>query len=194
MGKWVMFDIETLDVLPSAIILSIGACRFDDKNDPSDKMALLLDLQEQVNWRRTISVDTLMWWMQQSNEGREWNFNENNRYPVKTALQAFSVFCQGAELFWCHGTNFDPILLEHLFKQAGMELPWKYNTLRDSRSLKELSREPGTDLGEMIAHKPLDDCLIQAEAVRRVFGNPEPPDAHDLRRRLVPRSLPEDIQ
>jgi len=187
MSKWVMFDLETLGVGPHSVVVSIGAARFNEVDEPRDKMALLLDLEEQDSLGRKIDLGTVTWWLKQDQKARDWNFDTNNRYPVDVALRAFTTFCQGAELFWCRGTTFDVVLLEDLFKQYGMNVPWKFNQVRDVRSLDELD-DGGDSLVGVVAHKPLDDCLMQIAQVQRVFGQPPKPD------RLVPRLFEESVQ
>lgn len=171
----VMFDIETLDTERTAVVVSIGACRFNpiDKLDPAeDRMALLLDMDAQSAVGRTISIGTLSWWMLQTDEARRWNFSKHNRYDVDLALRAFSAFCRGADQFWCRGTNFDPILLEDLCRQFGAEVPWRFNQLRDVRTLDEL--DPGhLSYPDVVAHKPLDDCMAQIAQVQAVFDSPK---------------------
>lgn len=171
MSKWVMFDLETLGLDDDSVIVSIGAARFNEVDEPRDKMALLLDMKEQQRRGRQIQIGTLMWWMEQNEAARRWNFDSMNRYPVDVALRAFVTFCQGSSLYWCRGATFDPILLEHLFKQYGMAVPWKYNQIHDVRSLDELTDGFEEPAGS-VAHKPLDDCLMQIAQVQRVFGQP----------------------
>lgn len=168
-GKWVMFDLETLGLGARSVIVSIGACRFDVENEPTDTMALLLDMEEQQKNGRKIDLGTVTWWMEQSDEARAWNFNKHNRYGVEVALSAFSTFCQGAELFWCRGTNFDSVLLENLMLSYGVKPPWGYNKVRDVRTLDELDEGDPMSPDAFVAHKPLDDCLVQVAQVRRVF-------------------------
>jgi len=175
--NWVMIDIETLGVLNNAVVVSFGACLFDEFNDADDKMTMLLDMEEQQQFDRTIDVGTVTWWTGQSQEAREWNFNTMNRYPVESALRALNVFCSGAQLFWSRG-SFDFDILETLYADVGLDVPWKFHRKRDVRSLDELALNLNWAPNcQLVAHKPLDDCLQQVEQVRHVFTGGYPPEA-----------------
>ena len=173
--RWVMIDIETLDTELTAVVVSIAAVRFDENTDPIDKLAILLDMEDQQLRGRTISPQTLSWWMTQSDEARRWNFNESNRYPIDTALQTLSAFCANATLFWSRG-SFDPNILENLYHQFYTDVPWKYSQLRDVRSFDELWTGGPCRVG-LVDHLPLDDCFKQVDQVRDVFRQLTPQPA-----------------
>jgi hypothetical protein len=69
----IMIDMETLDVLPTATILTIGAVKFDPFGDelaePSmEKFYVKVDVDSCDRLGCTISQDTLNWWSNQSKE------------------------------------------------------------------------------------------------------------------------------
>jgi len=59
-----MFDLETLDTKPTAVILSLGAVKFDPKTqsvpDQLPKLLLKFDIDAQNDLGRTTSEDTIM--------------------------------------------------------------------------------------------------------------------------------------
>ena len=64
----IMVDIETLDTVQSAVVLSIGAVAFDPHTKELGEkfyVEFTTDLQAQQRLGRTISADTVTWWMQQ---------------------------------------------------------------------------------------------------------------------------------
>src|SRR5690606_12661716 len=64
----IMLDLETLDTASSAVVVSIGAVAFDPyTNAIGDKFYVEMteDIAEQQKKGRTISGDTVRWWMQQ---------------------------------------------------------------------------------------------------------------------------------
>ena len=64
----IMIDLETLDTSPSAAIISlIGAVKFRSATQTplGDKFYLPVSIQSNLDEGRTISGDTLRWWMNQ---------------------------------------------------------------------------------------------------------------------------------
>ena len=69
----VMCDFETLDKLGTSAVISIGLVKFnleDEDNyesleEDGRTFDCVFDIQDQLNMGRTVSFDTLQWWMQQ---------------------------------------------------------------------------------------------------------------------------------
>ena len=55
----VMIDLETLDTLPHAVILSIGAVKFNEKNIDDGAFYRVITIQSNLDEHRTISPSTL---------------------------------------------------------------------------------------------------------------------------------------
>ncbi len=100
-----MFDLETLDTKPSAVVLSIGAVVWEAKYLPSehkikwyevDKFLRVLDIQKQLDSGRTVSQATLLWWMDQDPKAKAEAF-DRNREPVVESLDAFRYFAEQQE-------------------------------------------------------------------------------------------------
>ena len=66
----IMLDIETLDTSPSAIVLSIGAVKFNSVG-LGDTFYVRLDSDPQLALGRTQSEATLTWWAGQSDAARK---------------------------------------------------------------------------------------------------------------------------
>ena len=66
-----MIDLETLDVSPRAVVLSIGAIVFDFKRMQTLRTyEATLQLEDQTAAGRTVKTSTVHWWFEQSSEAR----------------------------------------------------------------------------------------------------------------------------
>ena len=163
---YVMVDIETLDVVPSAVILSIGACVIQDIVDTTFYVELHTDTQ----YERTRSESTIDWWAKQK-EG----LMPQGTTPIVDALQSFSRWLSALRaepIIWCKGTDFDTAILSHAYLQYHIPLPWKYNSIRDFRTVKKLFPHYQFPANPN-AHNALADAKHQAEELRAILkANP----------------------
>jgi DNA polymerase III epsilon subunit-like protein len=168
----VMIDLETLDVLPTATILTIGAVKFDpfgdDLNEPTcEKFYVKVDIDSCDAIGSTVSPSTLEWWASQSKEAQEDAFDPNNRISIEEAINQLYKFCWGAKRVWSHGVGFDLIILEHYFRKIGKAVPWQFWEMRDTRTLFDIGINP--ERATVTAHNALADALDQALGVQRVY-------------------------
>jgi hypothetical protein len=162
-----MIDIETLDTAPSAVILSVGICAFDMEGI-HDKKYFLLDATEQQKQGRTISFDTIEWWLQQSKSviDAAFHIDADKKTTVPTFLKEFGYFCgkNRVQKVWAQGTDFDLSMLSDLHRTNEVELPYSFWSARDSRTLRDGNKsiEPKRE-GDH--HNAMDDAVYQAECV-----------------------------
>ena len=165
---------ETLSTQPDAVILSLGAVIFDPHSLSQPKAWLLIkfDVDEQISRGRHIQPDTLTWWSRQSPEVIEMSMGEEGRESVLDALSKLTKFVLHADEIWSQGPVFDIVMLENIYNQYQMHVPWAYWKIRDSRTLfKALNYDPRAELRTAGAshHDALDDAVIQALAVQQCF-------------------------
>ena len=170
----VMLDLETLSTRPNAVILSLGAVIFDPHSlsQPKAWLSLKFDVDEQIAHGRDVQDDTLAWWSRQSPEVIELSMGEKDRESVTSALEKFTKFVLHADEIWSQGPVFDIVMLENIYSQYQMHVPWPYWKIRDSRTLfKVLNHDPRSELRGASAshHDALDDAVIQALAVQQCF-------------------------
>ena len=172
MNTDVMIDLETLDVLPSASILTIGAVKFDpfgdDVNEPDcEKFYVKVDLDSCDRIGLTVSQDTLSWWAQQSQEAQDEAFSTDGRIDISDAINQLYKFCWGAKRVWSHGAGFDVIILEHVFRKVEKAVPWRFWEVRDTRTLFDLGIDPKRP--PVLKHHALEDAWNQAVGVQNIF-------------------------
>lgn len=167
-----MIDLETLDVLPTASVLTIGAVRFDpfgdDVNDPDcDKFYVKVNLDSCDRYGCTVSQDTVEWWSKQSQAAQDEAFSADGRIPIESAMDQLYKFCWGGKRVWSHGAGFDVIILENLFRKVGKAIPWSFWEVRDTRTLFDLGIDPKRP--PVLKHHALEDAWNQAVGVQNVF-------------------------
>jgi DNA polymerase III epsilon subunit-like protein len=168
----VMLDLETLDVRPTASILTIGAVKFDpygnDIERPDcDKFYVKVDLDSCDRLGLTVDDNTVAWWGQQSAEAQAEAFSEDGRISIEDAMQQLYKFCWGAKCVWSHGAGFDVVILEHVFNRVGRAVPWKFWQVRDTRTMFDLGIDPNRP--PILKHHALEDAWNQAVGVQNVI-------------------------
>jgi len=169
----VMIDLETLDVLPTATILTIGAVKFDplgrDVEEKScEKFYVRVDVDSCDRLGATVSQSTLDWWAGQSQEAQNEAFDPNNRISIEDAMTQLYKFCWGAKRVWSHGAGFDVIILEWYFRKIGKAIPWSFWEVRDTRTIFDLGINPNRP--PVLKHHALEDAWNQAVGVQNVFN------------------------
>ena len=153
-----MVDLEGLATGPETTILTIAAQEFD----PLESGRLGRDYYVRVSLEsqegRSIEQGTIDWWSTQPVEVREEAFSEENRVPLREALEGLHRMIWHAKRVWSQGPTYDMNILEHAYKSLKMPLPWKYYSVRDSRTLyslvPSLQKYPAS-------HHALEDCRRQ---------------------------------
>ena len=155
-----MVDIEGLATGPETTILTIAAQEFDplERGLLGRDFYVRVDLESQEG--RTIEQGTIDWWATQPKEVREEAFNEQERVPLRDALQGLHRIIWHSKRVWSQGPTYDMNILEHAYKSLAMPLPWRYYSVRDSRTLfglvPSLEKYPAS-------HHALEDCRRQIQ-------------------------------
>lgn len=170
MTTFVMLDIETVSKAPSAVILSLGAVKFDPytETEPTSPFYHLLDFDQQVELGRDVNAETLEWWGKQPANIQAACFGDEGRTKVEDFLKEFNRYLVGVDRVWAQGIVFDFGILENLYWMMKTPKPWKYNQVRDSRTLFDLGYDPRREM-QVEAHNALADAYFQARAVQKVY-------------------------
>ena len=183
MFSHIMLDLETLDTGPRSVVTSIGAVAFDPHvSGPAglgDKFYVELtdDLITQQRMGRTISGETVVWWMRQGQAAQQLftpntDGNVRVRDMTENALNRFAEFIEanGARdvQLWGNGADFDNIILGSLYEDLGMKKPWSYSRNRCFRTMKNL---PGAGHfpRQGTHHNALDDAFTQAQHLQAIY-------------------------
>ena len=166
-----MIDLETLDAKPSSTILTLGAVKFNPLtfDDPTNELYIKLDIDEQDGLGRTTSESTIDWWMKQDPKIQEDAFSETGRVGLTQALSQLTKYCITSDVIWAHGYGFDMTILEDLYRQVKLPIPWNFWQIRDSRTLFALLPEDPRKSMQTDLHNALADAYYQAKGVQMAY-------------------------
>lgn len=165
-----MIDFETLGQKASTVVISIGAqffCLETFTLGPTFYMAFEID--QQLKDGRTITADTLKWWMSQSGAAKK-VFNEKAK-PIKEVMTLFTQWVQANHSIskvkpWGNGASFDISIIENIFDQYDVKCPWIFYNVMDMRTFKRfVANNAKVDKSGGVAHNALDDARMQSEFV-----------------------------
>lgn len=166
-----MIDLETLDVVPSATVLSLGAVKFNPFNDnePYDELYLKILVDDQDRLGRTTSDSTIAWWSQQDSAIMEEAFDQTGAITVEEALRQLNKWVVGVDEIWGQGYGFDITMLEDMYRSLGKPIPWQFWQISDARTItKRMPKDPRKDM-QTDLHNALADAYFQAKAVQIIF-------------------------
>ena len=159
----VMVDLETLDTSPSAVILSIGACTIEFGTTHSQ---FYIELDPNTQYERTKSQSTIDWWAKQP-EG----LMPQGTVAIAEALLNFKDWLSSLRaepIIWANGISFDGTILEHAYSQYSLKLPWKYNAVRDYRTICRMFPSYIFPANPK-AHDALSDARHQTECLQGIL-------------------------
>lgn len=173
MTTHIMIDTETLGTRPGSVVLSVALVRFSDLSS----MSVNLHIGEQQTLGLEVDPNTHAWWGTQPPE--TWQKATENAYPLATALPHIAAWIAwatggGSMFIWCHGAGFDCPLLQEVYRRAGVQVPWHYRNVRDTRTLYDLAGvdlaafSNGQDNGQ--DHVALGDAMAQTMAAREAMA------------------------
>lgn len=160
-----MIDFETLDTKPTSVVLSLGLVLFNKYNILASNY-FEFEIAGQIENKRTMSADTIMWWLNQTN-GRKFTPPAEHYsttlgkiiYWIETVYQSHGK----AENIWANDPDFDCAILEDLIP---LSIPYKYY---HKRSLRTFVQYVGNNVKvprtEGQHHNALIDALDQTRYV-----------------------------
>jgi len=145
-----IYDFETLGQnFEDAPALSLAFMEFDSERIMSDRPYeydellemcgyIKFDVAEQVKvHRKKIQKETLDWWKQQGDEAKKVLKPSTDDQSIselpKVLQEHFGDFWK-IKRTWSRGNTFDPMFLRKIMQDIGSEDPFKWWTIRDTRS------------------------------------------------------------
>lgn len=167
----IMLDLECTDSKRTAAIVSIGAVFFDiHKQQLGEEFYVEISLNginKQFEAGRTSSLETIQWWMAQSDAARNvWLKNEHEKMDIIPALHEFVKFAAKSEerpRVWGNGVDYDNVVLRDCYEMFNIKAPWHFRDSRCYRTIKNLFNKSHTGLDRIgNHHNGLDDAKTQA--------------------------------
>lgn len=167
----IMIDIETLDTVSSAVVLSIGAVLFNSVGKPGEfekEFYAVLKTNTQKELGRTVSADTEEWWAKQGVEA-QFVFEDNPR-DTSVVLDEFWDFIGfGDYQIWGMGSDFDNVIVLDLFRTFSCSAPWTFRNNRCFRTWKsKFSHLAPAPRFQGVEHHALDDAKHQARHLQMI--------------------------
>ena len=178
-----MFDVETLGVESTAVVLSAALIHFDPEKRPTyqdmiDHACFVkFSVVEQHDAKRTMSKSTMKWWQEQHDYVKKVSFMASKEdMSVVTGLQYLTNYMDKfdpnrEQTMWARG-SLDQLVIDSLCVQFAMQELTGYNRWRDVRTAVDILY--GTNNGycdvdhplfkrhEVIKHHPVHDCALDA--------------------------------
>ncbi len=177
-------DIETLDTRATAVVLSVGICKFDPnaQNVVGPIKHVSLEVGVQIRNHRTISSDTFYWWTEQLAGMDKSPFPQPyEQVPHGLAQIIDFIYENSAQLaddgqglyqdafVWMRGPHFDWTILDNLGIQAGVVWPIRHDKVRDQRTFCSGEKYDPPENGEVfVKHDALGDAIKQAMFIQQV--------------------------
>jgi len=168
----VSIDLETLSTDNDAVILSIGATKFNiDTGEIFDTYYVEVKVNDAL-LHGSVNGDTLSWWMRQSDQARELFAEGNTKLNLTDALRGLTAFVGlSTDLsVWGNGATFDVSILDHAYRSAhNATAPWKFWKVRDMRTLVDVATRMDFDRQSIpfqgTPHHAGDDSAHQARVI-----------------------------
>lgn len=178
-----IFDIETLGVESTCVVLSAAMIYFDPVTKPTYQDLLentcfvKFNAKEQLHAGRTITKSTLDWWKTQHEYTRKISFDPSaDDMTVKDGIEKLYYFMNKFEnprkqTMWARG-SLDQMAIDSLTRKFDMESITEYYVWRDVRTAVDLLcntaqgyteiDHPSFKRHEVIKHHPVHDCAYDA--------------------------------
>ena len=166
-----MIDLETLDTRPSCTVLSLGAVKFNPLNDsePYDELYFKIDVDDQDRLGRTTSDATVEWWSKQDPKIMEEAFDQTGAISVEEALKRLNKWFVGVDTIWGHGYGFDITIVEDMYRNVGLPIPYNFWQVKDSRTLFGCCKVDPRKAMQTDLHNALADAYYQAKSVQVAY-------------------------
>ena len=174
MKNKLMVDIETTGRAPGCRVLSIAAFGFS-KTGEQVYFYRRFNIAEQATRGFTDDDDTMAWWNGGDASIREEAFSGTESTEIVIAefktffYKNFSTAYGQNFQAWCCGTDFDFPILKKLFNIYGFELPWKFYTQFDYRTIKNIFPDIQKAEENKGKHSALEDAMAQMRGLRKFF-------------------------
>lgn len=164
----IMIDLEAWSTRTNALIVSIGACRFDLHGTGStDRFEVAIHPESGRGLNRHMDPGTILWWMAPEREEPRTRWLRQPKVDLPDALYGLTDWVRSvtgpsmACRVWGNGAAFDNVLLRDSFEACGIEPFWAFRDDRCYRTMKALAPEVQM-VRQGLHHDALADAVDQA--------------------------------
>lgn len=166
-----MIDLETFGTRPGCAIRSVAAVAFETSGQREREFSENVTDESCRAAGLHFDPRTIAWWAEQSPEAQQ--ALTRNPQPIRDVLEQLITWWRDSrcEFVWSHGATFDVVILEAAMRAVGLEPPWKFWNVRDTRTLHAVA---GLDVRTInragTHHNALDDCNFQVDCVAAAYA------------------------
>lgn len=171
----VMIDLETLSTHTNAAIIEIGAVEFNkETGEVGEKFNVIIEPSDWCKNDRHVDGETIQWWFKQTNDARKRFVTKQKDIEyctLKLALEKLRYFIMDCDtvdddkdvVVWGNGSTMDITILESAYEYFDIEIPWKFWSVNDVRTIVDLNPivKTETKFNTGIQHSAVGDCLHQ---------------------------------
>lgn len=166
----IMVDLETLGTGGDAVLLSIGAAKFNS-DEIVDSFHVAIDPATAQGYGLKIDADTVMWWLDPGRAEAREALLKLERVDLVSALLGFAMWIGGDSIpLWGNGATFDNAILRNAYAATGIDYPIKFYHDRCYRTIKNMAPEIAM-VREGTHHDALDDAISQAKHLLTISKN-----------------------
>lgn len=169
-----MIDVEALRLNKPWIapLLEIGIVLFDECGKELGSKRILVLQTELPAWAEP-EPETVEFWESQDYWPKLKRDIGRLGISAMAAMMEMSAYLKKYQVdaVWFAGPQYDQIILEAYLDHYAMERPWRFNEVRDFRTIRK--QYPLTDdevrKNRRGNHEAIEDCRYQVQVLRRVF-------------------------
>lgn len=160
-----MIDLETFGNSPNAVIIQIGACKFDRvTGEVGEMFNINVNAESGLKEGFEVQASTIYWWLEQSKAARE-SVSSDLKWNVRKAMGSLNFFIDDCKCVWSHST-FDFVIMMNHFRKLDIEPNVSFRAARDIRTVVDLANINVNSYERVgVAHDALSDCLFQVKYV-----------------------------
>lgn len=165
-----MLDMETFGTAKDSCIIQLSAVQFNHDFHVLNTFNDVISPQSCIDAGLTLDLDTIMWWMTQSEEAKTQVVLQKQRSELKDSLKRFKQWLPKDTQVWGNGASFDLAILDTAYRKCGMTKPWAHWNERCYRTINALipKDDPGRPAFEGVKHNAVHDCLHQIKQLKYV--------------------------
>jgi len=172
MSEHVMIDLETLGTGNDAVIISLGAVKFNPVADTlREGFYVRISPESCVAHGLKIDGQTVTWWLQADRADARQALLASEEMDLASALDGFAIwFGLESRPVWGNGATFDNVILRNAYRAARMDCPWEFWHDRCFRTFKSLAPnlpKPTFDAAD-VQHHALGDARAQARQMQLI--------------------------
>lgn len=161
-NAWIL-DLETLAIAPNAAVIEICLMNVEHPKEKTFELLISPDFYHGFGQQPFLVDEGTIKFHKSLGQGNSYAMADmhglTKQEAIRAQLQNMLLWLDMDSIIWCQGTDFDIPILTHLLRDFGLSPTWKYNNVRDARTLiKCMHPTPNARNPSKNAHRAAEDC------------------------------------